>query len=102
MMNSIQEPTSTVTNEELQRLADYISSKKLTTPFLFLAEAHRPLRGLAFNTLTISQPLLCLFFGNHNLKLALHTLESDQNFERLLELVESRESSTKENTSPEK
>lgn len=89
-MNSISDTIcdSEVTSEQIQQLADEVCQRGYKDLVIFFLEAHRPLRGLAYQVGIFSMPLLSLFFRSSKLSLLLHIMESDMHLQMLLEALE--------------
>lgn len=74
--------------EKLKEVAEWVISKKLNAPAIFILEAHKPLVGLGFALVQVSQPLLSVMFGSKNIKIVLKVLERPQSVDDLIELIE--------------
>ncbi|RKU31083.1 hypothetical protein C6497_02795 [Candidatus Poribacteria bacterium] len=72
----------------LEKLAEWVVSKNLTTPAILFLETGKPLNFLGSQLLIAFSPFIQAFFkGEQYQKVAL-ILEKDENVELLIELIE--------------
>lgn len=75
--------------DDYEELLRELQRRGLIGIFLFLIEAHRPLRGVANHLMTMSFPLLNLFFGASKVSLIQRIMADDESFSQFTERLES-------------
>jgi hypothetical protein len=75
-------------DEMIEAFARHVTSMGLTTPVLFLLEAHQPLSFLGSQALTILQPFLSLVFDPSASTECALLLEQPDSIERLIRRLE--------------
>lgn len=74
----------------IAELASVIRARRLEVPAIFFLEASKPLSSLVHTALSMSSPLLMVLAGVQNRDKLLTMLESRDNIEALIRLLEAR------------
>lgn len=82
--------------QRLAALAEEIVTRRLSAPAIFLLELSKPLCGLAEAAGQVSLPILAALVGQGRSQELLNFLSSRDNIERLICLIEDRQSAPKE------
>ena len=80
-------------DDGVRGMADRIKALGLAEPALFFLELYKPLHGLLHAGAVVAEPLLSLFFRCDTIRRVSSVLESRDNIEKLLTMLETRRSS---------
>ena len=78
----------TVEDGILRSLADKICKRGLEGPAVFFLELHKPMLGMIREFASIGSPVFVMLFGEDFSKTLRAMLESQENIERLIQLIE--------------
>lgn len=94
-MDSLREPSTGEPPKEgkddafLASVAERVTRLGLQGPAIMLLEMHRPLNNVLHTMSLFVEPLLSPVFGSHRLHAVQRLLESPQNVDRLIAMIES-------------
>lgn len=72
-------------------IANAVVSRRLAAPAKLFLEMNKPLTGVLYNMSLISAPLVLAIFGSRFQKNLESVLESSENVEQLIQMIEERE-----------
>jgi hypothetical protein len=93
----IEDESKTVFSEEetalLNKVADAVVRKRLTTPAVMFLESVRPLNFLGSQVMVFFQPIVSLAVSTKDMELLAQVLERRKSIPLLIEIIEKREDS---------